>query len=399
MLLNPIFWTTVATIGSAFRNLRFEVAGMAFHPYIPFLFLLIFRAIPRLHYFPGRIGRPGAVFLLLYIVSLIQGTSFVVQLTKISIMAITMIVIALSVKSYDDFVAGALGLGVCAAVLCVRGISRGLGSFGGINPIDGAQKNAFSLFYLPGLALCLFLVFSGRLTIRYKTVFAILVTVIFAGVALSKNRSGWLASAVLLLLVFSNNQKRLRVALFIAVAFGAAWLMADLITADAEPSHGRDAVNAAESDRLRMELVLRALAVGFQNPILGVSPTRLGRILGTIATVDNDGIDCHNLTGYLIGGSGLFTFGAFCLFAYAMFRPPKRLLRYATNPLALQSARILSTLTVVWVIRSQFQEDVLFSSTFTAGLGLCIGLCIVTGVYDKESPHESNADSYEEPST
>src|SRR5258708_3902044 len=76
--VNPIFWTSFATVGSAFRDLRFELAGMAFHPYMVALFLLVFRAVPRIHFFPGRIGRPGGLFLLLFVCSLIQGNSFLV---------------------------------------------------------------------------------------------------------------------------------------------------------------------------------------------------------------------------------------------------------------------------------------------------------------------------------
>src|SRR5271169_5874532 len=75
IFVNPLFWVTLATAGSAFNALRFELSGMAFHPYIFFFPLLVFRAVSRLHRFPARIGRPGTIFLLLYITSLIQGTS------------------------------------------------------------------------------------------------------------------------------------------------------------------------------------------------------------------------------------------------------------------------------------------------------------------------------------
>lgn len=386
---NPIFWTSLATVGSAFRDLRFEMAGMAFHPYMLALFLLVFRALPRIHNFPGRIGRPGGLFLLLFICSLIQGNSFLVQLTKISVMAMTLVIVAVSVKSFDDFVAGATGLGICAAILCVRGIMRGPGNFGSINPIDGAQKNAFSLFYLPALTLCLYLVFSDLLPFRRKTVLAPIIALIFAGIILSRNRSGWLTSGILVLLVFSTNPRRIRVAAFIAIVAGMAFLIADVATYEADVIYERDAANAAQSDQLRMQLIIRALTIGFQNPLLGVSPTKLTRELGAIEKVDEQGIDCHNLPGYLIGGSGLFTFGAFCLFAFAMLRPPRRFSSTSTDPFALQSARILSTLVVVWLIRAQFQEDVLFSSTFTVALGLCIGLCIISGVYSPPRTEEA----------
>ena len=70
-----------------------------------------------------------------------------------SVMALTLLLVVVSVRSKEDFVAGALGLGMCAMILCIRGFIRGPGSFGSINPIEGSQKNAFSLFYLPASAL------------------------------------------------------------------------------------------------------------------------------------------------------------------------------------------------------------------------------------------------------
>ena len=53
IIANPLFWAGLATAGSAFRSFRFELAGMAFHPYMVTLFFLLPRAIPRLQYFPA----------------------------------------------------------------------------------------------------------------------------------------------------------------------------------------------------------------------------------------------------------------------------------------------------------------------------------------------------------
>ena len=379
--LNPLFWVTLATAGSAFNALRFELGGMAFHPYILLLCLLVFRAVSRLHHFPARIGRPGMVFLLLYITSLIQGTSFLIQLSKIGLMAITLVMIAVSVRSENDFMAGSLGLGIGIGILCIRGMAHGLGAFGSINPIDGSQKNAFSLYYLPALTLCLYLLFSGQLTLQRRLFLAALVTLIFAAIALSKNRSGWLTSGLLVLLLFSTNQHRFRLAAFLAIASILAYVVASLVTADADAVYERDAINAAQSDQLRMELILNAFLIGLQHPLLGVSPTKLGYSLSTLVQVNEKSIDCHNLTGYLIGGSGFLTFGAFCFFVLAMLRPPRAFQMAEPNPMAKRAARILAIMAAIMLVRSQFQEDVLFSATFTAGLGLCIGLCICTGVY------------------
>ena len=385
VFVNPLFWVTLATAGSAFNALRFELSGMAFHPYMFLLCLLVFRTASRLHRFPARIGRPGSIFLLLYITSLIQGTSFLVQLCKICLMAITLVIIAASVRNHNDFVAGALGLGIGIGVLCIRGMVQGTGSYGSINPIDGTQKNAFSLYYIPALTLCLYLLFSGQLTLQRRVVLAVVVTLIFAAIALSKNRSGWLTSGLLVLLLFSTNQHRFRLAAFLATASILAYLVASIVTAEAESVYERDAINAAESDRLRLELILNSFVIGLQNPLLGASPSKLGYILARLVQVNEKTMDCHNLTAYLIGGSGFLTFGAFSLFVLAMLRPPRPIQNSEADPVAKGSARILAIMTAIMIVRSQFQEDVLFSATFATGLGLCIGLCICTGVYDRHN--------------
>jgi hypothetical protein len=385
ILWNPLFWVCLLMAGSAYKQLRFSIGGMSFHPYMFALGLLIFRAIPRLHRFPGRIGRPASLFLFLYVLSLIQGTSFIVQLVKIGVMAVTLILFAASVRSKEDFIAGAYGLGACAAILCVKGFIRGVGEFGSINPIEGAQKNAFSLFYLPALTICLHLLTTQMVRLNRKTVLACIVTLIFGGIALSKNRSGWLASGALLLLVFGTNRARFKMLFFIGIGFALALIIAKVVLSEAEYVYERDAANEERSDMVRFHLFERAVMIGLQHPMLGVSPTRLTRMLGTtVLQVEEDGIDCHNLTGYLLGGCGVFTFAAFCLFAFSMGKPPKRVRAPDATPMMRSSSRVLTLLTCVWILRAQFQEDVIFSPTFTSGLGLCIGFCIATGVYGKD---------------
>jgi O-antigen ligase len=388
IFFNPLFWVCLAMAGSAYRSLRFELEGMAFHPYMLGLGVLIFRTIPRIHQFPGRIGRPGALFLVLYILSLIQGNSFIVHLVKISVMMVTFVLIALSVRSFDDFFAGSLGLGACAAVLCIRGLIREPTSMGSINPIEGSQKNAFSLFYLPGLTLCFYLIFSRFISTNWKVVLASMITVLFAGITLSKNRSGWLSAGAMVFLLLSTNRQRIRILVFVAVVAVIALVLADYAASEAEITYERDANLEAQSDNLRIQLFRRAVSIGLQNPLLGVSPWHLTRMLGKIEKVADEGIDCHNLFGYIIGGSGLFTFGAFCLFAYAMVRPPRRARLPSATKMMRESARILTIITLIWLLRAQFQEDVLFSPTFTSGLGLCVGFCICTGVYGKLSGNQ-----------
>ncbi len=301
------------------------------------------------------------LFYLLFVVSLIQGTSFLIQLTKISVMAITFVVIAVSVRSPDDFLAGALGLASCAGALVIRGYFRGLGNFSSINPIEGSQKNAFSLFYLPALTLCLYLVFSDELSAQRRAFLALVITLIFSGIALSKNRSGWLSAGVLLFLVFGTNRQRIRILAVLVMLAGVSYIIADIVTAETDVVYERDITNEQQSDNLRIQLIMRALSIGFQHPLLGVSPSRLIRMLGTIAKVDEEGIDCHNLTGYLIGGSGLLTFGAFCLFAFAMLFPPRGFHPPQAPPWLAKACACLLLLPLYGWCAAQFQEDVRFS--------------------------------------
>ena len=218
---------------------------------------------------------------------------------------------------------------------------------------------------------------------------AIIVATIFSGIFLSTNRSGWLTSGMLVVLMFSTNRQRIRMGLIMAIFAFLAYVVSEIVLAEADVVLERDHFNAAQSDDLRMQLIVRAISIGLENPLFGVSPTKLTRLLGAICYVDDAGIDCHNVTGYLIGGSGLLTFGAYCLFAFAMLRPPAKLRANPTSSLTSQAARILFIMTVTWLLRSQFQEDVLFSPNFTIGLGLCIGYCVCTGVYQPPATESS----------
>jgi hypothetical protein len=101
-----------------------------------------------------------------------------------------------------------------------------------------------------------------------------------------------------------------------------------------------------------------------------------------------EAIDVHNLTGFLLGGFGVTTFLAFCLFCFAMLRPPPNLPRKGEpDDSRLLAYRLLRNVFLVWLLRAQFQEDALFSPTFCVGIALCTGLCISMGLYKKNESH------------
>lgn len=388
-ILNPLLWVVLCTGASAYQDLRTEWGGLYFHPYLLVSFTLVFRAVRRLHAFPSRIARPAILFLGMIAFVLIRDRNAAFYLLKMAAIIVTFVLIALSVRSREDFFAGAFGLGLCVTILSIKGMMQGIGNYGSINPIEGTQKNAFSLYYLPAFTICLQVLQWPDLPLRRRLILGAMLVTISGAILLSTNRSGWLAGAFAVILVFSATKERVRIFLVLLVLTGFAFLIASIIRSNTSEIIERDAYNTEQSDILRWNLFTTALSQLQANPFFGVTPTRLRGALRMVPGVDSDAIDVHNLTGFLLGGFGVTTFLAFCLFCYAIIWPPPNLpRRCGPRDQRLLSYRLLRNVFLVWLLRAQFQEDALFSPPFCVSIALCAGLCISQGLYTKSRPNE-----------
>jgi hypothetical protein len=165
-----------------------------------------------------------------------------------------------------------------------------------------------------------------------------------------------------------------------ALVAGAAYLVIEYGNMTLIELNIRITEEGYASDRLRWQLILAALDTGLSNPILGVSPQRLPVELGRYVGISGRGIDAHNVLGLIFGGTGFLGFFSFLAFGYAMF---------FRNKLAQISARaneahfLLRCMIVVWFTRAMFSGEIIFSPSFSLALGMAIGLCVATGVWQR----------------
>ena len=384
-----LFLVALLIAASAFRALRMEVGGLLLHPYlIPMTALAFLAGVPKLYRFPRFSLQALAAFLLLYFFSTLPGGGNLGEMAKIIASALTLVTAALVIRNRKDLLAAVLGLSTAAAVLAVRGLASGdAGSMAGINPMEEvANKNAFSLYVLPPILLACFLAMEKEtprwLRVLYVALSAVTVVAIFS----SANRSGWLGVLAIAVLLYGRRH-RLRATLFLAVVGLASYLLlTQYFSTTTLEYRWEQTMGGIQSDELRRELLTTALQIGLENPILGISPQRLPEELAYRLGTLMPTVDPHNVIGHLVGGSGLPTTLLLFAFGWSLWRRPQLLRRrWLISDEARQAHNLLRMMLLLWLLRSLFSREILYSPAFSMGLGLCVGLCMLHDTWDRRA--------------
>ncbi|MEK6237642.1 MAG: hypothetical protein N2C14_23285, partial [Planctomycetales bacterium] len=192
-----LFWIGLSVAGSAFAFLRLEIGGRLVHPYLfPMTAACLVVALPKLRQFPRPALTAMCAFALLYFASCMQSPqSWMGEFLKISAAGLTIVTAALLVRNREDFHLGSfgliLGMGVLAMYAAITGNDGGT-----ITPMELGNKNAFSLYSLPVLLLCGYLLLSRNWSALVKTLFYSCALAMLACIFLSGNRSGWLGAVL-----------------------------------------------------------------------------------------------------------------------------------------------------------------------------------------------------------
>jgi hypothetical protein len=381
-----LFLVALLIAGSAFRVLRFEIGGLLLHPYlIPMAGLAVFAGMPKMHRFPRFALQALIGFILLYFVSTLPSGGDVGEVAKLIASALTLLTAALVVRNRKDLLAAVLGLSVAANLLAVRGLaSASAGTLAGINPMEQvANKNAFSLYALPPILLACFLAMEEEtprwLRLTYLGLSAVTVMAIFS----SANRSGWLGVVAIAVLLYGRRH-RLRATLLLAsLALVTYFLLTRYSTTAVLENRWQETVATYDTSTLRSDLFKTCLKIGLENPVLGVSPQQLPFDLAYRLGVQAPAVDPHNALGHLIGGSGLPTTLLLFAFGWSLWRRPKYLhRRHLVSDEARQAHNLLRMMLLLWLLRSFFSREILYSPAFSMGLGLCVGLCVVHDVWN-----------------
>ncbi|MBX2916330.1 MAG: O-antigen ligase family protein [Cyclobacteriaceae bacterium] len=377
------FVVALSIILSTSTEYRIELGPLLIHAYlllIPVVLLLTSFQIQS-------IERHVIKYLVLFTVTFSTACVFSIEdiphLVKVVAATITFIFFAQSVNNYKDFWLISYGIIFCSIYLGVKTIlisdqftpsriSTGVVALEGIG-----NKNAQSLYMLPGLFFSSW-IFSDSLRTRrlvLTLVHGIFLIVMAIGLILTANRSGWLAGILIMIFFLFKSGINFRVFLFLPLLYLVVSFYVENFALDiVDRKYEQTFVTSYSADKIRYFLLSESILAGLHNPFLGYGPIKLAEHLAeSAAIVGYRGklLDPHNLYGYLLGGSGIFSFTFFFLFLFGMvrYKPIKKIATRNTEDVR----RLLIFFILIFLLRGFFTREILYSPTFISSLAILYG--------------------------
>lgn len=371
--------------GSAFKATRIAIGPMYVHPALLLIVPALFALLPKIDQLRTKIVPSAALFMVAFASSAIFYPAFspwVSEFIKIGAMFGCVIVGALLPKTVADIQAATFGMAAAACVMAVRVLTDTGTTIGGTTFIEMGNKNQYSMFALPPLLLMGYFVLGYRGSKSLKIVYSGAIAVLFSAILLSGNRSGWAAAAFALaaLYALSGAGLKLRGWLFAGIAALGVYYMIGSMGADVVEERIELTQSGYASDEKRIDLLTESLRLGMENPILGTGPMRLEVAL-TKRIPQAGGsraISPHNMTAFVVGGLGLFGTGALLWFFSALWSTPKP--RVAGERFVMSPTAFVRLALVLFLVRGQFTEAILWSLPFGLLLGLAVALARVADV-------------------
>jgi hypothetical protein len=203
------------------------------------------------------------------------------------------------------------------------------------------------------------------------------------------NRSGWLGAALIGLMLFWNRRGKGLILVAVLAGVVAIWILRFGSTTVLN-ERWRQTVEGNKSDESRVTLFLTCIQLGLENPIIGVSPQRLGWELGRRTSLSSglNVLDSHNVFGHIIGGSGLICFGALLAVAWTLctLKPRDGIPLGGRDDPARDARKLVRMLVVLWAARGMFSREILYNPSFSIAIGLVIGLFMLAEVARQGQP-------------
>ena len=384
---------------SPYESLRIPIGGVLIHPYLfvvgPLFFLI---ALPQINRFPQRTLFILAFFVFLYSLSTALGSEKAPdEILKIVASGVTIVTVALMVRTKEDFKTAVIALSIAAVILCLQNL-LGAGTFRAQARVEGAiaNKNGFSVYVLPPLLLAGFLTFDTTVSKRLRLVLIGCMLIIIVALFTSGNRSGWLG-AIFIGIMFYGRGRRIRSTVLLCIlAFGAYYTIVNYLSPKIFEQRVQKTIDSSQSDAARPLLLTTSLEIAFENPLRGVSPQglqlELARRLPTHAVWAGKRlvVDSHNVVMDILGGCGIFTFAVFLYLGWLLWRRPHPVpVLPNTKKAAMSSHAALRVMMLLWFLRGMFTREVLYSPAFCIGFGLLIGMCILEGVWSSRAVYRA----------
>ena len=357
---------------------RISLGSLLVHPYLVLVGLTFpLLAMGRLHLIPTRMVMGLSAFAGLYFASTFSGGVQISEGIKIAATVVTILSMAMLVRSWEDFSAGTLGMCLAVGTLALSGVTVDAASYSGrIEAVDNANRNAYSLYALPCVLLGSYVFLNSRRDSFFiKGLLAVTILATTLCICLNVNRSGWIGlAAILVMLTYERSLKS-------AIAFGiAGGLIGWVVVTFFGVSHIEERVASTrtglESDIGRWNLIVNSFFVGVENPLLGVSPEGLTRELARRLGYSGGQINTHNVFAHVIGGSGVVCFLLlfYCGSTMWRWRPSDGAPAAATVGFR-KARRLLRYVLILWMVRGFFTHEIIYSPSFNMAIGLCLGLC------------------------
>jgi O-antigen ligase len=369
---------------STFKSLRFKLGGLLLHPADIFLMIPFTAAAPnRLRLLPLPILLALLSFTAVFVTSTMGAPKGLPYAAKVIASLVTVIAGAVAVQNDKDVRSVSFSMLIAACVIGLRGFVEPVGSgLAGLNPMEGvANKNAFSLYALPGLLLATHFVLDPT-TPRKTRLFLIgPIVLVIVSVFATANRSGWLGVLLVFLFFAYRVIRSFRKFLLLAMLVSGAYVAVSLSNREMIEYKIQQTQEGYSSDHLRLELFVAAVKIGLEHPLIGVSPQRVPYEIARHSPVSQELFDTHNVFGLLAGGGGSLQILTLLFLAFALWKRPVGWGRGLSRTPAGDAHFLLRAMVALWAVRGFFTAEILYSPSFSLGVGVCIGFCILREVW------------------
>jgi hypothetical protein len=379
--------TSLLFVFSISAEFRLNLAGLLVHPYLLLLPIAIVFTGLSLQTFPRATWYYMLLFFVFFSLGSLQNDNPISEILKVGASLATFVFFVQSVKTEKDFRRISWGFVAVAVTIGIMGFVAGESATGegarlsGINVLEGiGNKNAQSLFTLPGLFLAMNLAFYYLRARRWLIAGMIVCCIFFiiVQIFLSANRSGWVGMFVVFLSYLVISGINIRALLLSGLVVIFTYVAIDQYAEDVFERKRTQTVEGYSSDIGRRMLIRESILVGLENPLFGVGFEPLNRQLATRLGLNRFGaeqIDTHFLIGYIFGATGIFSLAFFLLFLKSLCT--RRFRWRKANRVLRQSWLMLVTFVFLFVVRSLFTREILYSPTFVGCMGLLYGYYLI----------------------
>ena len=392
-----VFCSGFFLLGSLSPWGRSQVGPFLLHPYLlPLGMMVLLGGLRKLVELEHRLQLALVAFLALFTADCLQGGIHFVEPAKMLITIATIWSFAVLLRDRSEVTLASLGATMAMAVISLPTIlapKTNLTGYGGTLAGGFGNKNTYSLYALPMILLSLHFLLDSRCNGKLRWAFGICAGLASIGILSSGNRSGYLGLAVIIALVILRRRKPREVA---AVAIGAAvvfFLLSTFGSSKAFWFRLSDPSTSQASDAVRVDILGKAMSIGWHNPLIGVGPPNVSNAISTSVGYSiqmnlSGGLDAHNLYAYLFAGGGFPLIILMGILLIVLMSWPSAW-RSTGPPSAAASAgmALMQSMVILFAVRAWFSEDALTTPGFPIAFGIILAMIAAeTRLAQREHP-------------